>query len=268
MRALLVSPIGFLIGLSMGALGSGGAIIAVPVLIYLAGQSPKEATASSLIIVASTAILGVVPHLRARRVNVKVGALLAIAGIPANVFGSMLNQDVDDDVLLLGFAMLMLAAAAAMARSWSKRRASNQPSRVTAPQPKTISVPSAASILKVLGAGSVVGLITGFFGIGGGFVIVPLLVLVFRFGIPEAAATSLMLIIINSVIALSSRLDGGYIDWSVIVPFGIASLTGVLLGGRLAGRVDPDRLQLAFVILIVALAAYTGGSAGIALATE
>ena len=266
MRALLVSPIGFLIGLSMGALGSGGAIIAVPVLIYLAGQSPKEATASSLIIVASTAIVGIIPHLQAKRVNLRVGALLALAGIPANLIGSRLNKNVDDDVLLIGFAVLMLTAAAAMARSLRKKRASQELTQ-SQPQPSRTVIPTSASaVLKILAAGSLVGLITGFFGVGGGFVIVPLLVLAFGFGMAEAAATSLMLIIINSIIALSTRLDGGYIDWAVIAPFGVASLGGVLLGGRLAGRVQPDRLQLAFVVLIVALAAYTGARSIIALA--
>jgi hypothetical protein len=111
-----------------------------------------------------------------------------------------------------------------------------------------------------------VGLLTGFFGVGGGFVIVPALVLALRFTMPEAVGTSLLVITINAVIALGSRLDAGSIDWATVVPFTIASLTGVIAGGRLAGRVDARRLQRWFIWLLAVVAIYTATSSILALA--
>ncbi len=257
MRALLVSPIGFLIGLSMGALGSGGAIIAVPVLIYLAGQSPKEATASSLVLIASTACVGLIPHLKAKRVHGQTGLIFAGAGIPANLIGSRLNADVSDNALLLGFALLMLTSAASMTRSLRQKRR-NQTAPPQTASTRTRLILSTQVVTRIVIAGTIVGLVTGFFGVGGGFVIVPVLVLAFRFSMAEAAATSLLIIVVNSCVALSTRLTGEYLDWSVIAPFGLASLAGVITGGRLANKVDAQRLQVAFVGLTVCLAIYTG----------
>jgi uncharacterized protein len=122
-----------------------------------------------------------------------------------------------------------------------------------------------STIVKVLLAGSGVGLLTGFFGVGGGFVIVPALVLALRFSMPEAVGTSLLVITINAVIALSSRLDAGAIDWGTVIPFTIASLGGVLAGGRLAGKVDSSVLQRWFVWLLVAVAVYTATRSAVAL---
>lgn len=122
-----------------------------------------------------------------------------------------------------------------------------------------------ATVIKVILAGSMVGILAGFFGVGGGFVIVPALVLALGFTMPEAIGTSLLVIVINSIVALSSRLDGGNIDWAVIVPFGIASLSGVLVGGRIANRLEPDKLQRWFIVLLVAVAVDTAIRSTIAL---
>jgi uncharacterized membrane protein YfcA len=260
MRALLVSPLGFLIGVSLGALGGGGSILAVPVLVYAAGQTPKQATASSLILVSMTALVGIVPHWRAGRVRVVAGLLFSLAGVGASLLASHWNALVDDDVLLLAFAGLMLVVAALMVRSLRRPRlvasaSSNEPVRI-----------DVATVAKVIGAGSVVGFLTGFFGVGGGFVIVPALVLALGFSMPEAVGTSLLVIVVNSMVALSTRLDSGNVDWSVIVPFAVSSLAGVLVGGRLAGRHDPSVLQRWFVGLLVAVAVYTAVRSGLALA--
>ncbi len=113
--------------------------------------------------------------------------------------------------------------------------------------------------------GSFVGLLTGFFGVGGGFVIVPALVLALRFSMPEAVGTSLLVITINAVIALGSRLDAGSIDWGTVIPFTVASLGGVVVGGRLAGQVDARKLTRWFVWLLAAVAVYTATRSIVAL---
>jgi len=268
MRALLVSPLGFFIGLSLGMLGGGGSILAVPVFVYAAGQTPRQATASSLILVASTSLLGIAPHWRARRVRIVPGLLFSLAGVAASLVGSALNERSNEDLLLLAFSGLMLIAAAAMTRSLRRRRLAMTliPSRMkTALVESTNITVDLATVLKVILAGSIVGILTGFFGVGGGFVIVPALVLVLGFSMPEAVGTSLLVIVINSVVALASRLDGGNIDWSVIIPFGIASISGVLLGGRLVGRHDPDKLQSWFIALLVVVAIYTAVGSAVTL---
>lgn len=265
MRALLASPLGFLIGLSLGALGGGGSILAVPALVYAAGQTPKQATTTSLVLVAMTALIGIVPHWRAGRVRMAPGLLFGLVGIGGSLLGSHWNTSVDEDVLLLAFAALMLVAAWAM---WRRNRpAQAEPRAVGAAS--TVSVTQvrldAATIVKVVLAGSGVGLLTGFFGVGGGFVIVPALVLALHFTMPEAVGTSLLVITINAVIALGSRLDAGSIDWGTVIPFTIASLAGVIAGGRLAGKVDSSVLQRWFVWLLVAVAVYTAASSIVAL---
>ncbi len=269
MRSLLASPLGFLIGLSLGTLGGGGSILAVPALVYAAGQSPKEATTTSLVLVAMTALFGIVPHWRAGRVRVLPGLAFGLAGIGGSLLGSHWNHSVDQDVLLLAFSGLMLVAAWAM---WRRNRHTADAVHDTSPRSVGAAAlavthvrPDAATVVKVLLAGSGVGLLTGFFGVGGGFVIVPALVLALRFSMPEAVGTSLLVITINAVIALGSRLDTGSIDWGTVIPFTIASLGGVTVGGRLAGKVDSAVLQRWFVWLLVAVAAYTATRSTIAL---
>lgn len=263
MRALLASPLGFLIGLSLGALGGGGSILAVPVLVYVAGQDPKAATATSLVLVTLTSLVGIVPHLRAQRVRVVPGLVFGVAGVGGAVAGSRLNELADPDVLLLMFAIIMLIAARGMWHSAQRRRTTGAASGL---EPTATEVRfDVATTLKVLAAGTGVGLLTGFFGVGGGFVIVPALVLALGFSMPEAVGTSLLVIVINSLVALAMRAGAGGIEWDVVVPFAVSSMAGVLVGGRLAGTKDPGTLQRAFVVLLVVVAIYTATASLIAL---
>jgi uncharacterized protein len=268
MRALLASPLGFLIGLSLGALGGGGSILAVPALVYAAGQSPKHATTTSLVLVAFTAVIGIVPHCRAGRVRFAAGTIFGLAGIGGSLLGSHWNTAVDPDALLLAFSGLMLIAAFAMwrrVRDASQAIALQSVGAAVAP-PATLSVRIAPmTIVKVIVAGTLVGLLTGFFGVGGGFVIVPALVLALGFTMPEAVGTSLLVITINSVVALSSRLESGAIEWGTVIPFTIASLLGVIVGSRLASTHDSSSLQRWFVGLLVVVAVYTAVRSGLAL---
>jgi uncharacterized protein len=277
MRALLASPFGFLIGLSLGALGGGGSILAVPMLVYIAGQDPKAATASSLILVTMTSLVGIVPHYRAGRVRVVPGLLFGLAGVGAAVLGSKLNESVNEDVLLLLFSIVMYVAGFGMWRSANKRRAAQAAVRSLSaaanPTPSATATAATATavhfdlatVVKVLLAGSAVGLMTGFFGVGGGFVIVPALVLALGFAMPEAVGTSLLIIIINSLVALAMRFGQGGVEWDVVLPFAISSLAGVIVGGRLAGSKDPTSLQRVFVFLLAGVATYTMISSILAL---
>lgn len=265
-RAIVTSPLGFLIGLSLGALGGGGSILAVPALVYGAGQSAKEATTTSLILVGVTALIGVFPHWRAGRVRLVPGVIFGLAGVGGSLLGSSWNRAIDSDVLLLAFSGLMLVVAASM---WRRAR---QPAPAPEPEEEradlltmTRVTVEPAVVFKVVVAGTVVGLLTGFFGVGGGFVIVPALVLALGFTMPEAVGTSLVVIAINSAVALTTRLHGGTLDWSVIIPFMIASLLGMRVGTRLADTKDPRVLQRWFVYLLVGVALYTAVRSGLAV---
>jgi len=261
-RALLASPLGFLIGVSLGALGGGGSILAVPVLVYVAGQDAKQASATSLVVVGITSLIGMVPHLRAGRVRVTAGLVFGACGVGGSLLGSYWNTAVDADVLLLTFSGVMLVAAAAMHRR--SRRAGRAPGVEPAPRPAGAAVATTprvhvdpATAAKVAALGSVVGLMTGFFGVGGGFVIVPALVLALGFEMPYAVGTSLLVIAINSAVNVSTRLGSGNLVWSTVVEFTVAAVAGVFVGGRLADRVPARRLTRWFVVLLVAVAAYT-----------
>ncbi len=249
MRALLASPLGFLIGVSLGALGGGGSILAVPALVYAAGQSPKQATTTSLVLVTITALTGIIPHWRAGRVRLVAGTVFGAAGVGGSLLGSSWNRSADPNVLLLAFSGVMLVAAWAM---WRRSARSAEPAAGQRP-----TVVSASTVMKVVVAGTGVGLLTGFFGVGGGFVIVPALVLALGFDMPDAVGTSLLVIAINSLVALSTRLHGGAIEWPTVIPFTVASLAGVVVGSRLASTRQPRSLQRWFVGLLVVVALYT-----------
>jgi uncharacterized membrane protein YfcA len=283
MRVLLASPLGFLIGVSLGALGGGGSILAVPVLVYVAGQDVKAATTTSLLVVGLTALIGMVAHLRAGRVRVRSGLVFGAVGLGGSLLGSQLNSAVDPDMLLLAFAGLMVIAAW---RMWASGRSPAHcpaaPVEVAHPAGRPVAAgppvghmvaeaPPArekvgvATVAKVAVAGTVVGFLTGFFGVGGGFVIVPALVLALGFSMRDAVGTSLLVIAINSAFALSQRLGTTGIEWRVALPFLVASLLGVGTGKRLADRVDARTLTTWFAGLLVAVAAYTAVRSALAL---
>lgn len=259
----LVLLVGLLIGLSLGALGGGGSILTVPALVYLLGQAPHEATTSSLLIVGTTSLIAFVPH--ARRGNVRVGQGLAFGalGTVGSFAGTALASHVRPAVLLSAFAALMLLVASLMFRRSLRARGGDAPGTLgTGPtepmltlRPATCACPRVA---KVVVTATAVGLLTGFFGVGGGFALVPALVLALSFPMPVAVGTSLLVIAVNSATALAARATTGtHLDWAVIATFTAAAVAGSLAGGRLARRLAHRHLTRAFAVLLVLVALYT-----------
>jgi hypothetical protein len=246
--SLIALPLGVLIGITLGALGGGGSILTVPALVYAIGESPRQATAASLVIVGVTAVNGTIGHACFRRVRWGPGLVFGIVGAGGSVLGSTLNGLVNPNVLLLAFAGLMLVAAAAMARR-SAQPIAAQPS---APRAAGDGL-TARRVVGVAAVGTVVGFMTGFFGVGGGFVAVPGLVLALGFGMPEAVGTSLLVIALNSAVALAARGGVAAVDWQVVLPFTAAAMTGSVVGVGLAGRVRASALERIFAGLLVVL---------------
>jgi uncharacterized membrane protein YfcA len=263
-RALLASPLGFLIGLSLGALGGGGSILAVPALVYAAGQDPKGAIATSLLLVGAASLVGMGSHWRAGRVRVGTGVVFGLTGIGGSLAGSALNHRVDPDVLLLGFAGLVCMAAWRMLTGCPTCTKVGEERELTGGPGATLlrERVDTRTVLTVLVAGTAVGFLTGLFGVGGGFVIVPALALGLKLPMPQAIGTSLLVIAINSAVALATRLATTSIDWHITLPFTIAAVAGVLSGGKVADRLDPERSLRWFAGLLVAVAAYTAIRAG------
>ena len=202
---------GLLIGVLLGALGGGGSILTVPVLVYLLHQEPHAATAGSLLIVGITAAAGTIAHWRTGRVRLAPGIAFGVLGVAGSYAGTRLSSSVPPDLLLSLFAGLMLAAAAAMLRR--RPGPAGQDERAGG---STI----VRRALTIIAAATGVGLLTGFFGVGGGFVIVPALVLLLGFDMPAAVGTSLLVIAINSAAALAARLGGPVsLDWALLAVF-------------------------------------------------
>ncbi len=273
MRALLASPLGFLIGVSLGALGGGGSVLAVPALVYGAGQDPKAATTTSLLLVGVASLVGMGDHWRSGRVRVRTGIMFGLCGIGGSLVGSAINRHIDPDVLLLGFAGLtciaawrMLTGCPTCTKVGEAAALSPVTSGTTAPAASLTSTRiDLRAVVTILAAGTGVGFLTGLFGVGGGFVIVPALTLALKMPMGEAIGTSLLVIVINSAVALSARVATTSIDWEVTLPFLIAAIIGVLSGSRIADRLDPVRSLRWFSTLLVAVAVYTAARATAAL---
>jgi uncharacterized membrane protein YfcA len=265
-RTVVASPLGFLVGLSLGALGSGGSILAVPALVYAAGQTPQEATATSLLLVGVAALSGLPGHYRAGRIKVAPGLVFGLTGIGGSFAGTAINRRLDPNVLLLAFSGLIMVAAWRMVTACPTCTRSGEAEALEASP--TGGKPSHLDFehgLMVLAAGTGVGVLTGLFGVGGGFVIVPALTLLLGFAMPQAIGTSLLVVVINSAAAFVARLGSAHVDWLVAAAFTIAAVGGVLTGGHIAGRIDAERSLRAFAAGLVLLALFTAGSAIAAL---
>jgi uncharacterized membrane protein YfcA len=232
---LLALALSTLIGVSLGLLGGGGSILAVPVLVYVARVEVHAAIGVSLAVVGTTALVGSVVHARAARVDLRAGALFGGAGMLGAPLGAQVTQAASPRALMLLFALLMLGVGALMLRD-------RDGSRRGATRPHPAAVPA---------TGFGVGLLTGFLGVGGGFVIVPALTLLAGLPIHSAIGTSLLVIAANSAAGLAGHLGRGGVPLGLTAAFTGAAAAGALVGVRLAGRLEPGPLRRAFAVFVV-----------------
>lgn len=267
MTLMLVVLFGSLIGLSLGSVGAGGSILAVPVLVYVAGEAPKLATVSSLVVVCVTALIALRPHWTVGRVRTDIAIPFGAVGIAGSLTGKVLSEHLNANVLMLAFSGVMVAAAVVTGR---RNRVTSAPAAVGTVREAFVgsSGESAVAVLarpeappvqmsRVLVAGVAVGLMTGFFGVGGGFVIVPALVIGLGLPMTEAVGTSLLIIAINSAVAFGLKARGVHLDWPLVSTFTAAAVAGAVVGGRVSRRFDSATLSRWFVRMVVCVAIYT-----------
>lgn len=243
MTALVVAA-SLLIGVSLGILGGGGSILTVPILVYLAGQGTREAIATSLFVVGVTSLAALVPHARAHRVRWRTGLLFGAFSMVGAYGGGRLAEHIPGTVLLIAFALMMLATAVAMLRKPRKSRK------------KARSAPSDLPLKHIAVEGLVVGAVTGLVGSGGGFLVVPALAILGGLPMGIAVGTSLLVIAMKSFAGLAGHLSGVEIDWGLALIVTAAAVIGSLAGGRLAGRIRQDTLRKAFGWFVVVMGVF------------
>lgn len=243
---LLALVLSTLIGVSLGLLGGGGSILAVPVLVYVARIDVHAAIGMSLAVVGATALVGGLVHARAGRVDLRAAALFGVAGMLGAPLGAQATHAVAPRVLMLLFAGLMLGVGGLMLRGRGVVRPG-------AARPHPAAVPA---------SGFGVGLLTGFLGVGGGFLIVPALTLLAGLPIHRAVGTSLLVIAANSAAGVAGHLGRGEMPPGLTASFAAAPAIGALVGVRLAGALDPERLRHAFAafVVVVGLALLVGNA--------
>ncbi len=242
-----------LIGLSLGLLGSGGSILTVPVLAYVLGRPEKLAIVESLAIVGAIAAVGAVQYAYAKRVAWRVLLLFAPTSIVGALGGAWIAGFVDGAVQLLVFGFVMLGASMMM---WKRSRPANERSDAQAAHDAERVEPK---ILPLAAQGLVVGLMTGFVGVGGGFLIVPALVLFSKLDMQRAVGTSLALITINALSAFlgyQGELDPQTqpLDWSMIGLFIAIGTVGSVVGRRLNEKINQRALKRGFSVFLVVMA--------------
>jgi uncharacterized membrane protein YfcA len=236
---VVVLGLSIAIGVSLGLLGGGGSILTVPILTYVAGMSAKAAITSSLFVVGVTSAAGVVTHARAGRVQWRTGVLFGAAGMAGAYGGGHLAAFIPGQLLMILFGLMMAVTAVAMLRK--------RPDLA----PRAGDLP----ILKVVGNGVAVGAVAGVVGAGGGFLIVPALVLRGGLAMPLAIGTSLVVISMQSFAGFLGHLSYVTIDWSTTLGVTAAAVLGTVIGGRFVERISPAALRRGFGVFIIVMAA-------------
>ena len=242
------------IGLSLGLIGGGGSILAVPILVYVMGIDAKSAIAMSLVIVGTVSIIGAIPHWKQGNVNLKT----AISFTPTAMLGAFLGARftalsfITETFQLICFGVIMAIASILMIRKGSQKKDSKNGKFEAVEQPSHKGI-SQWLIISAEGFG--VGILTGFVGVGGGFLIVPALVLLGGIPMKEAIGTSLIITSANSASGFLGYISQVKVDWNLIISFTIAASAGTLLGAYLTRYIDAKQLQKSFgyFVLVVAI---------------
>ena len=238
--------ISLLVGILIGLLGSGGSIVAIPAFIYLANYTTARATDVALVLVTISATIAVVGYSKKSQILYKDTSLFAISGILSAYVGTYVNSKLSDQVLLWVFAFVLVIASIAMPLS-KKIQNKKDP---TVDEYKQ-------NIVLILVVGLVFGFLTGLIGVGGGFLIIPLLVVVLRYKFSFAVGTSVVIILINALSSIVFRIFVSNIEILNLIPLAVLAAMGAFLGIYLNGKLNKEVLQRAFSILVIAITIFT-----------
>ncbi|WP_127083858.1 sulfite exporter TauE/SafE family protein [Dulcicalothrix desertica] len=239
------------IGISLGLIGGGGSVLALPILVYVMGESPKSAIAMTLVIVGTVSILGLIPHWRAKNVNLKTAFIFGSATMLGSFVGAKIATlpVITETLQMMLFAIAMVFAAVFMIRRSSKAVAVNEK---LAFYPKPV---CKYCWLWLMSEGLGVGILTGLVGVGGGFAIVPALVLLGNVPMKQAIGTSLLIIVLNSVAGFLGYVGHVSLNWSLILSFIVAASAGTIPGAYLTQFIPAQKLQKTFGYFLLGVAA-------------
>lgn len=248
---ILAAVLSIVIGLALGLLGGGGSILTTPLLVYVAGFDAKQAITASLFVVGVTSVVALISHARAGRVQWRTGLIFGSAGMVGAFIGGQVGQLLPGAVLLAAFSVMMAVTAVAMIRG---RRSVSAGHHAGLP------------LFRILLDGLIVGLVTGIVGAGGGFLVVPALALLGGLAMPQAVATSLLVIAMKSfagffgylltfggesIVAINPATE---VNWTVTLIVTVGATLGAVLGSRIAGTIHPDTLRKGFGWFVLAMA--------------
>jgi len=239
---LVAVMLALLVGLSLGLLGGGGSILTVPILRYVLGMDAHEAIALSLLVVGTTSLAALIPHARSRRVRWRTGIIFGLAGMVGAFAAGRIAHLIPAAILLTAFGAMMFVTAFAMLRPQRAVPAAAQQS------------PRELPVVKVLAEGVVVGAVTGLVGAGGGFLVVPALVLLGGLSMELAVGTSLVVIAMKSLAGFAGFVGHTHVDWVLGAAISASALVGSIAGGLLISRIPASHLRSAFGWFVVAMA--------------
>lgn len=231
--------LGFCIGLSLGLLGGGGSLLTVPALVYLVGQTPQAAVTTSLAIVGTNSLIGASFHRAQGALNWKVALSFGGAGMLLSYLAAGVSSMFPEAALLVAFAFFMLIIGGMMLI-----RQYGDTDENCVPRPLPV----------VIASGAGVGLMTGILGVGGGFLIVPALVMLVGLPMQMAVGTSLVIIAMNSLAGFLGHVGDGSFNASLTIIFITTGLIGTFIGARLSERLPTQKLQIAFAWFVIVLA--------------
>ena len=247
----------FTVGLILGLIGSGGSILSVPILVYLFGINPVTATAYSLFIVGTTSLIGSIKNLRNKLINYSTTLLFSLSAvvtvyitrrylihlIPETIISSESIYLTKNQLIMLLFALLMLVAGFLMIKRTPK-------TIVGLKQTKTI----APNKFLIFAEGSLIGFLTGLVGAGGGFIIIPILVILSDLRMKAAIATSLAIISLKSLIGFIGDIQNLEIDWMFLLIFTSISVAGIFIGQQFSQKVPDNKLKMVFGLFVIGIA--------------
>ncbi|MEX1185266.1 MAG: sulfite exporter TauE/SafE family protein [Gemmatimonadaceae bacterium] len=245
---ILAGVLAVVVGISLGLLGAGGSVLTVPIFVYVLGVGAKPAIAMSLGVVGATALVAVLSHLRGKFVSFRVAAIFGPAAMVGAYFGARLALYIPGRAQLIGFAVVLLISATLMIRN--ARRGPAESATAAVPH-----VDARAALLLVL-QGLGVGVLTAIIGVGGGFIIVPALVLIAGLPMRVAVGTSLVIIALNALSGFAGYLGHTEIDWPLVGTFTALAAVGTVAGSFWSRRVPQAKLKQLFAYLLIAVALY------------